>query len=133
MMSWPTSRFESEQKQSIRRNSGRRSFVRQITSTPSDTAIVGAIISMGQSMNLRVIAEAVETQEGWQFYGRIGVMKRKGTYFSRPVRAQQFARLLETGIQRASAATSYSTSEQNYPPHSKMILDWRNPHFRRSN
>lgn len=79
MMSWPTSRFESEQKQSIRRNSGRRSFVRQITSTPSDTAIVGAIISMGQSMNLRVIAEAVETQEGWQFYGRIGVMKRKGT------------------------------------------------------
>jgi hypothetical protein len=38
---------------------------------------------------------------GWSSrYGRVN------NYFSRPVPAQQFARLLETGVQKASAATS---------------------------
>jgi EAL domain-containing protein (putative c-di-GMP-specific phosphodiesterase class I) len=44
-----------------------QSFVRQITTTPDDTTIVSAIISMGQSMKLRVIAEGVETQKELEF------------------------------------------------------------------
>jgi diguanylate cyclase (GGDEF)-like protein/PAS domain S-box-containing protein len=40
-----------------------QSFVRQITTAPSETTIVTAVISMGRSLKLRVVAEGVETQE----------------------------------------------------------------------
>ena len=44
-----------------------QSFVRQITTTPSETTIVTAVISMGRSLNLRVVAEGVETLEELAF------------------------------------------------------------------
>jgi diguanylate cyclase (GGDEF)-like protein/PAS domain S-box-containing protein len=44
-----------------------QSFVRQITSAPDDTTIVTAVISMGRSLKLRVVAEGVETQEELAF------------------------------------------------------------------
>src|ERR1700691_2195661 len=44
-----------------------QSFIRQITASPDDTAIVTAVISMGQSLNLRVVAEGVETYEELTF------------------------------------------------------------------
>ena len=39
-----------------------QSFVRQITTAPDETSIVTAMISMGRSLDLRVVAEGVETQ-----------------------------------------------------------------------
>jgi diguanylate cyclase (GGDEF)-like protein/PAS domain S-box-containing protein len=44
-----------------------QSFVRQITNAPDETTIVTAVISMGRSLNLRVVAEGVETQEELAF------------------------------------------------------------------
>jgi diguanylate cyclase (GGDEF)-like protein/PAS domain S-box-containing protein len=73
-------------------------FVRQITSTPDDTAIVTAVISMGRSLNLRVIAEGVETQAESAFLHAQQCDEAQGYYFSRPVLPEQFARLLESGI-----------------------------------
>jgi diguanylate cyclase (GGDEF)-like protein/PAS domain S-box-containing protein len=75
-----------------------QSFVRQITTTPDDTAIVTAVISMGRSLKLRVIAEGVETQEELAFLQAHQCDEAQGYYFSRPVPPQQFAKLLETGI-----------------------------------
>ena len=40
-----------------------QSFVRQISTTPDETSIVTAVISMGRSLKLRVVAEGVETRE----------------------------------------------------------------------
>jgi EAL domain-containing protein (putative c-di-GMP-specific phosphodiesterase class I) len=40
-----------------------QSFVRQITETADETTIVTAVISMGRSRKLRVVAEVVETKE----------------------------------------------------------------------
>ena len=73
-----------------------QSFVRQIASAPDETAIVTAIISMGRSLNLRVIAEGVETQEELAFLQAHQCDEAQGYYFSRPVLPQQFAKLLET-------------------------------------
>ena len=74
-----------------------QSFVRQITSAPDETTIVTAIISMGRSLKLRVIAEGVETQEELAFLQAHQCDEAQGYYLSRPVLPQQFAKLLETG------------------------------------
>jgi EAL domain-containing protein (putative c-di-GMP-specific phosphodiesterase class I) len=78
-----------------------QSFIRQMSVTPGETSIVTAIIRMGQSLNLRVIAEGVETQAELEFLQVQQCDEGQGYYFSRPVSAQQFAILLETGIHAA--------------------------------
>jgi diguanylate cyclase (GGDEF)-like protein/PAS domain S-box-containing protein len=75
-----------------------QSFVRQITTAPSDTAIVTAIISMGQSLNLRVVAEGVETPAEIAFLQARQCDEAQGYSFSRPVPPAQFAELLHAGI-----------------------------------
>jgi diguanylate cyclase (GGDEF)-like protein/PAS domain S-box-containing protein len=75
-----------------------QSFVRQITLSPKKSTIIATIISMGQSLNLRVIAEGVETHEEMAYLLAHKCDEAQGYYFSRPVPHQQFATLLETGI-----------------------------------
>jgi diguanylate cyclase (GGDEF)-like protein/PAS domain S-box-containing protein len=75
-----------------------QSFVRQITAAPADRRIVSAVISMGRSLKLRVIAEGVETQEELAFLQAHHCDEAQGYYFSPAVPPQQFAKLLETGI-----------------------------------
>jgi diguanylate cyclase (GGDEF)-like protein len=78
-----------------------QSFVHEITANPDDATIVSAVISMGKSLKQRVIAEGVETREQLDFLQTQGCGEGQGYYFSRPVVAAQFAKLLETGIARA--------------------------------
>jgi EAL domain-containing protein (putative c-di-GMP-specific phosphodiesterase class I) len=74
-----------------------QSFVRDITST-DDAIVIRAVISMGKSLKHTVIAEGVETPEQLAFLQAHGCEEGQGYYFSRPVVAQQFAKLLSTGI-----------------------------------
>jgi EAL domain-containing protein (putative c-di-GMP-specific phosphodiesterase class I) len=57
---------------------------------------------MGRSLKLRVVAEGVETQEELEFLRAHQCDEAQGYFFSRPVVAEQFAKLLETGIPEAS-------------------------------
>ncbi|MBZ5697023.1 MAG: EAL domain-containing protein [Acidobacteriia bacterium] len=75
-----------------------QSFVWQITNAPDETTIVTAIIGMGRSLKLRVVAEGVETQDELAFLQAHQCDEAQGYYFSPPVPPQQFAKLLETGI-----------------------------------
>jgi diguanylate cyclase (GGDEF)-like protein/PAS domain S-box-containing protein len=75
-----------------------QSFVHQIATSEGDTSIVTAIISMGHSLRMRVVAEGVETQEDAAFVRAQHCDEAQGYYFSRPVAAEQFAVLLKTGI-----------------------------------
>jgi diguanylate cyclase (GGDEF)-like protein/PAS domain S-box-containing protein len=79
-----------------------QSFVRQITTVPDETTIVTAVISMGRSLKLRVVAEGVETKEELEFLQAHQCEEAQGYYFSRPVAAQQFAELLKTWIPEAA-------------------------------
>src|SRR5271170_457335 len=74
-----------------------QSFVRQITTAPDETTIVTAMIGMGRSLKLRVVAEGVETPEELTFLRAHDCEEAQGYYFSRPVAPQQFASLLESG------------------------------------
>ena len=75
-----------------------QSFVHEIITHPADVTIVIALISLGQSLKLRVIAEGVETQEELAFLHAHQCEEAQGYYFSPPVPPEQFARLLENGI-----------------------------------
>ena len=75
-----------------------QSFIRQITTAPDETTIVTAVISMGRSLKLRVVAESAETQEELASLCARQCDEAQGYYFSRPVLPEQFARLLEKGI-----------------------------------
>jgi diguanylate cyclase (GGDEF)-like protein/PAS domain S-box-containing protein len=75
-----------------------QSFVHEISAVPVGTSIVCAVISMGKSLGYRVIAEGVETGEQLAFLQAQGCGEGQGYYFSRPLVAEQFVRLLETGL-----------------------------------
>jgi diguanylate cyclase (GGDEF)-like protein len=71
-----------------------QSFIRQMNATPNETGIVRAIISMGRSLNLRVIAEGVETPKELAFLQTQKCDEAQGYYFSKAVPPQEFAELL---------------------------------------
>jgi diguanylate cyclase (GGDEF)-like protein/PAS domain S-box-containing protein len=66
-----------------------QSFVRQITPKPEDAGIVSAIISMGQGLKLRVIAEGVETDADLAFLKAHHCDEAQGYLFSRPLPAKE--------------------------------------------
>jgi diguanylate cyclase (GGDEF)-like protein/PAS domain S-box-containing protein len=81
-----------------------QSFVRQITTSPEETTIVTAVISMGRSLKLRVVAEGVETREELSFLREHDCEEAQGYYFGRPTPPKEFAALLKSGIAEAVLA-----------------------------
>ena len=75
-----------------------RSFVHEISSKSDDAAIVSAVISMGNSLKKRVIAEGVETREQLDFLTAAGCEEAQGYYFSAPMVADDLAALLEARV-----------------------------------
>jgi diguanylate cyclase (GGDEF)-like protein/PAS domain S-box-containing protein len=75
-----------------------KSFMQGIISVRDDAPIICAVINMGRSLMKRVIAEGVETREQLAFLQSRDCDEGQGYYFSYPVVAEQFAKLLEAGI-----------------------------------
>ena len=71
-----------------------RSFIRDIVHNADDKAITKAIISMGKTLNLTVVAEGVETPEQECFLKDHACDQMQGYLFSKPVPADEFAALL---------------------------------------
>ena len=72
-----------------------QSFVRDVTTDADDASIVSAVISMGESLHMRVVAEGVETREQLAFLQEHGCPFGQGYYFSQPMVADEFSHLLE--------------------------------------
>lgn len=83
-----------------------QSFVRDLSDDPNDAAITLAIISMAKNLNLRVIAEGVETQEQFAFLKSHGCDECQGYLFSKPQPAEAITQILanqaEAGKSRAA-------------------------------
>jgi EAL domain-containing protein (putative c-di-GMP-specific phosphodiesterase class I) len=75
-----------------------QSFIRQITTTPLEMTIVTAVIGMGRSLNLRVVAEGVEDDAELRFLQAHHCDEAQGYYFGRPMPAPGFAKLLTSGV-----------------------------------
>lgn len=81
-----------------------QSFMRDITHATADSddaSIVAAVVSMGKSLNQRVIAEGVETREQLAFLQAQGCGEGQGFYFSQPLSSEELVELLRTGISLA--------------------------------
>ncbi|RNF28853.1 hypothetical protein NM04_20990, partial [Massilia aurea] len=71
-----------------------KSFVADLASCADDQAIALAVISLGHKLDLRVIAEGVETEQQRDFLRANDCDEIQGYLFSRPLPAQALARLL---------------------------------------
>ncbi|WP_372625663.1 EAL domain-containing protein [Arsukibacterium sp.] len=70
-----------------------RSFVKDIPQDRNDMDIVAAIIAMAQKMNLRVVAEGVETLQQVEFLRANGCFEVQGYYYSMPLAEQELSQL----------------------------------------
>ena len=71
-----------------------RSFVMDVTTDPGDAAIVAAVIALGRTLDLDVVAEGVETEEQRSLLAAHGCNAWQGYLMSRPVPAEEFRTLL---------------------------------------
>jgi diguanylate cyclase (GGDEF)-like protein/PAS domain S-box-containing protein len=74
-----------------------RSFILDLTTDSDDAAIANAIIAMAHSLGMRVVAEGVEHKEQLDVLKAHGCDEFQGYYFARPIPAEQFAALLQSG------------------------------------
>ena len=71
-----------------------RSFMREIVGTPRDTGLADALIAMGKSLSLTVVAQGVETREQAEHLRLHECNELQGFYFKKPLPADEFTRLL---------------------------------------
>ena len=74
-----------------------RAFVMKVSKEGRDAAIAQAIISLGHTLGLRVIAEGVETAEQLNFLRKHGCDEGQGYLFARPCDATTVVALLARG------------------------------------
>jgi EAL domain-containing protein (putative c-di-GMP-specific phosphodiesterase class I) len=73
-----------------------KSFISDLPTNENDKAVAGAVISLGQKLNLRVIAEGVETDDQVAFLRENNCDEMQGYHFSKPITAQAIEELLKT-------------------------------------
>lgn len=71
-----------------------RSFVADVNRNQSDAAIIEAIVSMAQSLSLRVVAEGVENSDQLHSIARLGCDEVQGFYLAMPMHAEALAEKL---------------------------------------
>jgi diguanylate cyclase len=90
-----------------------QSFVRDLTTDLDDASIVRAVIGMGKSLNMRVVAEGVETSEQLAFLKEQICPEGQGYFFSRPIEAEALGELLVRNDALVAAAAVRPVCERH--------------------
>ncbi|MFC0213612.1 EAL domain-containing protein [Paenibacillus chartarius] len=90
-----------------------RSFIRDLMSDQSDAAIVSTIVSLAHNMQLKVIAEGVESEEQLKMLDNYRCDEVQGYYFSKPLPLSEFELMLEP-------ANKYAFYERVNNPDAKL-------------
>ena len=86
-----------------------RTFIMDILSDDYDKNIVNTVITMAHGMDLKVIAEGVETQQQFDLLNEMGCDEIQGYLLSRPVPADEITELLK----KFETMISIPQSEEN--------------------
>jgi EAL domain-containing protein (putative c-di-GMP-specific phosphodiesterase class I) len=81
-----------------------QSFVRNLSTDANDAAIVRAIVTLGKSLGLEIVAEGVETAEQLARLRAEGCDEVQGYYFGKPMPADEFIALLDCSAPLAASA-----------------------------
>ncbi|KAF1039339.1 MAG: putative signaling protein [Herbaspirillum frisingense] len=73
-----------------------RGFVRDLTDDTEDAAIVSAIVALGRTLNLRIVAEGVETEMQQSFLTSVGCDALQGYLMGRPMSPEQFLQAIRS-------------------------------------
>jgi diguanylate cyclase (GGDEF)-like protein len=82
-----------------------RGFISDLAQDTDDAAIVSSIVALGQSLNLQIVAEGVETVAQQAILTRLGCDSLQGFLFGRPMPPEQFAKLAATTAARKLSAS----------------------------
>jgi EAL domain-containing protein (putative c-di-GMP-specific phosphodiesterase class I) len=88
-----------------------RTFINEVTSSSDDASIVSAIVSLGHTLKLKVIAEGVETPEQLEFLQMLGCDQYQGYHYSAAMPANELGELFRDGG-RPQDALAGQDSEQ---------------------
>ena len=98
-----------------------RSFVKDIGKDETDNAIVNAIVVMGHSLGLAVVAEGVETREQAMALESFGCDIQQGYLHGRPMSPEAFAERLAVGqltiLEEWMGEFSYRAADHHGPHH----------------
>ncbi|WP_259396759.1 bifunctional diguanylate cyclase/phosphodiesterase [Psychromonas sp. SR45-3] len=79
-----------------------RAFIMNLTNNRADQSLVKAITAMAKALNLKVVAEGIEDKKQMQFLTGLDCEFGQGYFFSPPVTAEKFERLLRDQISAES-------------------------------
>ena len=79
-------------------------FIRNLANDPNDAVIIRAIVSLGHSLELDVVAEGVESREQMQLLRFEGCHEMQGYYFAKPMPASEFVKFVADGPALARSA-----------------------------
>jgi EAL domain-containing protein (putative c-di-GMP-specific phosphodiesterase class I) len=85
-----------------------RSFLREDAS-PETAGLATAVVSLGETLNLEVVAEGIELSEQWTTLRELGCDKGQGFFFARPMAADAVLDFLRASHEPVPAAPEAST------------------------
>ncbi len=92
-----------------------QSFVRDMTTDSDDASIVSAVIDMGRSLNIGVVAEGIQTRDQLEFLKDRRCPEGQGYYFGPPMPARDLTELLKAGVAARRGARSKAVRARATP------------------
>ncbi len=100
-----------------------RSFVREMERSQQSTAVVSAILALARALNLRVVAEGVETVQQMDALHRLGCHIMQGFLFSKGVTSSELERwVMDTMLPRKAAWMAVASSSP-IAPHLAVVAE----------
>jgi diguanylate cyclase (GGDEF)-like protein len=90
-----------------------RSYIRDVPTHPQDSSLTKAIIEMGKSLSLTVVAQGVETREQAEFLRAHACDEFRGFHFGKPLSALRFTELLRAQHAGATLTGLCATGEDD--------------------